>query len=127
MRLFLVRHAEAAPGEPDELRTLTDDGRATARGLGEQLKAEHPDSVVSSPFLRARETADSIARAVGLTAEVDERLAPGADGDVMRVVAEGKGEAVVVVGHQPDLSEAVFMLTGRVQQFAPGELHTVEL
>ena len=127
MRLFLARHAEAAPGEPDELRTLTDDGRAAARGLADRLKAEQPDAVVSSPFLRARETADAIARAVGLTAEVDERLAPGADGDVMRAVAEGKGAAVVVVGHQPDLSEAVFMLTGCVQQFAPGELHTVEL
>jgi phosphohistidine phosphatase len=127
MRLFLVRHAEAAPGEPDELRALTDDGRASARALGERLKGEHPDAVVSSPFLRARETADAIARATDLVADVDERLAPGADGDAVRAAAEARGDAVVVVGHQPDCSEAVFMLTGRVQQFAPGELHTVEL
>jgi phosphohistidine phosphatase len=127
MRLFLVRHAEAAPGEPDELRTLTEAGRAVARAVGEQLRSEHPDAVVSSPLLRARETAEAIARANGLVAEVDERLAPGADGDIVRAVIDGKGEAVVVVGHQPDCSEAIFMLTGRVEQFAPGELRAVEL
>jgi phosphohistidine phosphatase SixA len=127
MRLFLVRHAEAAPGEPDELRTLTEAGRAVARAVGEQLRSEHPDAVVSSPLLRARETAEAIARANGLDAEVDERLAPGADGDIVRAVIDGKGEAVVVVGHQPDCSEAIFMLTGRVEQFAPGELRAVEL
>jgi phosphohistidine phosphatase len=127
MQLFLVRHAEAAPGEPDELRTLTEAGRAVARAVGEQLRSEHPDAVVSSPLLRARETAEEIARAAGLVAEVDERLAPGADGDIVRAVIEGRGEAVVVVGHQPDCSEAIFMLTGRVEQFAPGELRAVEL
>jgi phosphohistidine phosphatase SixA len=127
MRLFLVRHAEAAPGEPDELRTLTDAGRAVARAVGEQLRSEHPDAVVSSPLLRARETAEAIARASGLVPEVDDRLAPGADGDIVRAVIAGRGEKVVVVGHQPDCSEAIFMLTGRVEQFAPGELRAVEL
>ena len=46
MRVFLVRHAEAAPGDPDELRPLTEAGRTTARLLGEQLAVEHPDAVV---------------------------------------------------------------------------------
>jgi phosphohistidine phosphatase len=127
MRLYLVRHAEAAPGEPDELRTLTDAGRAAARTLGDQLQTVEPSAVLSSPLLRARETADAIARASGIEAEVDERLAPGADGDVVRAVIEGRGEAVVVVGHQPDCSEIIFTLTGRLEQFAPGELHVVEL
>ena len=78
VRLFLVRHAEAAPGEPDELRPLTAAGRDAARALGERLAAEQPDAVVSSPLLRARETADLIARACKLDATTDERLAPGA-------------------------------------------------
>jgi phosphohistidine phosphatase SixA len=42
-------------------------------------------------------------------------------------VVQGRGDAVVVVGHQPDCSEAVFVLTGRLEQFAPGELHVIEL
>ena len=58
VRLFLVRHAEAAPGEPDELRRLTAAGRDAARALGEQLAPQHPTAVVSSPLLRARETAE---------------------------------------------------------------------
>ena len=63
VRLVLVRHAEAAPGEPDELRPLTPDGREAARELGEQLAADdvRPDAVLTSPLLRARETAPSSA------------------------------------------------------------------
>jgi phosphohistidine phosphatase SixA len=126
VRLFLVRHAEAAPGEPDDLRPLTGAGRTAARALGERLKAERPEAVLSSPLLRARETADAIARAVGLASEADERLAPGADADAVTAAIAGRGEAVVV-GHQPDCSEIVFALTGRQVQFAPGELHVVIL
>lgn len=125
MRLFVVRHAEAAPGEPDDLRPLTDAGRAAARALGEALAAERPDTVVSSPLLRARETAEAIARASGLEATSDERLAPGATADGVRALA--RGGTVVVVGHQPDCSEIVLALTGRAVSFAPGAMHEVEL
>jgi phosphohistidine phosphatase SixA len=125
--LFLVRHAEAAPGDPDELRPLTGAGRKTARELGDRLRDERPEAVLSSPLLRARETAEAIARAAGVTAEPDERLAPGADADALRLAVAGRGEAVVVVGHQPDCSEIVLALTGRLRQFAPGALVEVEV
>jgi len=122
-----VRHAEAAPGEPDELRPLTDAGRTVARALGERLRTERPEAVLSSPLLRARETAEAIARAAGIAAEADERLAPGADADAVRAVVAGRGEPVVVVGHQPDCSEIVFALTGRQEPFAPGAFLEVAL
>ncbi|HXK15990.1 MAG TPA: histidine phosphatase family protein [Gaiellaceae bacterium] len=127
MRLFLVRHAEAAPGEPDELRPLTPAGRAVARDLGERLAPEHPDAVVSSPLLRARETAEQIARAAGLTAETDERLSPGATAEDLRAAVARRGETVVAVGHQPDCSAIVLTLTGREQDFAPGAVREVQL
>jgi phosphohistidine phosphatase len=127
MRLFLVRHAKAAPGEPDELRPLTSGGRKAARELGERLKAEQPQTVVSSPLLRARETAEAIAHAAGVEPETDERLAPGANADSVRTVVDGRAGPVVIVGHQPDCSEIVFALTGRVEEFAPGGVHMVEL
>jgi phosphohistidine phosphatase len=126
VRLFVVRHAEAAPGEPDDLRPLTDAGLAAAHALGDVLAEENLDAVVSSPLLRARETADAIARASGLEATADERLAPGATADDVRAVARA-GENIVVVGHQPDCSEIVLALTGREVSFAPGAMHEVEL
>jgi phosphohistidine phosphatase SixA len=127
MRLFLVRHAEAAPGEPDELRPLTPAGRAVARDLGERLASEHLDAVVSSPLLRARETAEQIARAAGLTPEADERLAPGATAEDLKAVIEGRGDTVVAVGHQPDCSALLLVLSGRELDFAPGAVHEVQL
>ena len=65
MRLYLVRHAEAAPGEPDELRPLTEGGRGQARALGKRLVSEDaaPAVILTSPLLRARETGDELARA----------------------------------------------------------------
>jgi phosphohistidine phosphatase SixA len=127
MRLFLVRHAEAAPGEPDELRPLTAAGRAVARDLGERLAAEHPDAVVSSPLLRARETAEQIARAAGVTPEADERLAPGATAEDLKAAVAGRGDTVVAVGHQPDCSAILLVLTGRELDFAPGAVHEADL
>src|SRR3954447_20172143 len=127
VRLFVVRHAEAAPGDPDELRPLTDGGRAAARALGDRLAGRDLDPVLSSPVLRAPETADAIARAAGLPAEPDERLAPGTDLDTVREAVAGRGEAVVTVGHQPDCSEIVLALTGERVSFEPGAVHEVDL
>jgi phosphohistidine phosphatase len=114
MRLYLVRHAKAERGEPDELRRLTPGGRAAARELGARLASDGvtPDAVLSSPLLRARETADEIARATGADAEPVELLRPGATaGDVTQAVA-GRGQTVVVVGHQPDCGRIAAELTG---------------
>lgn len=111
MRLVIVRHAEAGPGSPDELRTLTPRGRDQARELGRLLRAQGlaPDAVVSSPLLRAHETA----AALGLgEPTLDERLAPGATPADVRDAAAGRGDTVVVVGHQPDCGEAVSELAG---------------
>ena len=127
MRLFVVRHAEAAPGDPDELRPLTDAGRAAARALGDRLAEYGLDAVLLSPLLRARETAEAIARPTGLVAEPDERLAPGADADTVREAVAGRGDAVVTVGHQPDCSEIVLALSGERVSFGPGAVHEVEL
>jgi phosphohistidine phosphatase len=124
MRLLIVRHAEAAAGSPDELRPLTSKGREHARALGARLREEGfaADAVVSSPLLRARETAD----ALGLGApEVDERLAPGATPFDVRDAAIGRGETVVVVGHQPDCSRAVAALTGGDEPAFPPCAHAL--
>jgi phosphohistidine phosphatase len=114
MRLYLVRHAKAEQGEPDELRRLTPEGLAAARDLGRRLADDGvaPDAVLTSPLLRARETAEEIARATGGEAEPVELLRPGATAtDVTHAVA-GRGQTVVVVGHQPDCGRIAAELTG---------------
>jgi phosphohistidine phosphatase len=126
MRLLIVRHAEAAPGEPDELRTLTPEGREHARELGERLRHAGftADAVVTSPLLRARETATALALG---EPEVDQRLAPGASPDDVRDAAFGRGDSVVVVGHQPDCGQAVLELAGVEVSFPPAGSYELEL
>jgi phosphohistidine phosphatase SixA len=127
MRLILVRHAEAASGEPDDLRPLTPAGREAARVLGERLRAESPDAILSSPLLRARETAAAIATAAGIESEAEDRLGPGATADDIRAAVTGRGETVVAVCHQPDCGLAMVAFTGREVAFPPGGSAEVEL
>jgi phosphohistidine phosphatase len=114
MQLYLVRHAEATPGSPDELRPLSDEGLEQARDLGERLRNDGvvPDVVLTSPLLRARQTGEAIARATGSTQESDERLAPGATAETVREAISGRGERVIVVGHQPDCGRIAASLSG---------------
>jgi phosphohistidine phosphatase len=127
VRVFLVRHAEAAQGEPDELRALTAAGRDAARALGQRLAEARPAAVVSSPLLRARETAELIARGCNVAATTDERLAPGANADLLREAVGDRGDTVVAVAHQPDCSEIVVELTGRDAGFPPAGVAELDL
>src|SRR5204863_8975664 len=103
MRVFLVRHADAAPGEPDELRRLTPEGRDQARAVGERLAARgiRPGIVLTSPLLRARETGDAIAGELACASEPSDSLAPGATATGVQGAVAGRGESVCWVGYQP--------------------------
>jgi phosphohistidine phosphatase len=127
VRLVLVRHADAEPGEPDELRRLTSDGRRASRELGERLKREgmRPDAILTSPLLRARETGAELAKALEVTTEPHDRLAPGASVDDVRAAVEGRGETVVVVGHQPDCGQIAAELSGGPEPRFPAAGHVV--
>jgi phosphohistidine phosphatase SixA len=130
VRLYLVRHAESAPGHPDELRTLTAHGRVQAGELGARLAAapEPPAVVLSSPLLRARETAAAIARATGANLRLDERLAPGMTLASLRAAAwASAATTAVAVAHQPDCSTVALELTGRDPGFPPAGLAELEL
>ena len=130
MKVYLVRHADAAPGTPDELRPLTAAGREQARELGERLRDDgvEPDVILTSPLLRARETGDELARATGSHSEPVERLAPGATADDVRAAVAGRGESVVVVGHQPDCGRAAAELgDGEEPDFPPAGMVELDL
>ncbi len=128
MRLVLVRHAEAASGEPDELRPLTPVGRAQARRLADELAPTKPDAVLTSPLLRARQTAETIAKAAGIAAEPTPGLAPGATSDAVLLATAGRGETVVCVGHQPDCGLiAAELAGGQPPPFPPAGIAVIEL
>ena len=113
MRLYLVRHAEAAQGSTDELSPLTPAGREQARALAARLRAEgvRPNAIVTSPLVRARETGTLLGRELGIEPDVDARLAPGATAASVTEAIDGRGETVIVVGHQPDCSRIAAALT----------------
>jgi len=130
MKLYLVRHAEAAPGDPDELRPLTAEGREQARALGEQLAGDgvRVDALLTSPLLRARETAEELASRLAVQAEADDRLGPGATLESVRHAVAGRGDAVLIVGHQPDCGRIAAAVTGTEPgRVAPASVLTLEL
>jgi phosphohistidine phosphatase len=106
MDLILWRHADAEDGAPDLERRLTKKGRKQAGRVAAWLLARLPREfvVIASPAARAKETAE----ALGVRVKTVDQLAPGAS--VAKILkAAGwpdAGEAVVIVGHQPDLGRA---------------------
>jgi phosphohistidine phosphatase len=114
MRLYLIRHAIAAEADAkrwpdDRQRPLTREGarrfRRTAGTLVELIRAGGAvDRLLSSPLVRARETA-AILRRAGLPEPIEESvLAPGRTAArVLAVLRAHAVESIVVVGHEPDL------------------------
>jgi phosphohistidine phosphatase len=127
--VHLCRHATAADGEPDELRELTPQGVDQARALGRQLanSPDPPGVVLTSPLVRARQTAELVAEETGAEVRVEPLLAPGATVDALVSAVHDAGGPVATVGHQPDCSEIALAVTGRDPGFAPGGVARLEL
>ena len=83
--------------------------------------------MLTSPLLRARETAAAIATAAGAELRVDERLAPGASADDVVAAIDGADGTVVVVGHQPDCSEITAALGAGERDFPTAGMVEIEL
>jgi phosphohistidine phosphatase SixA len=113
VELYLVRHAHAGdPAKwsgPDERRPLSAKGRQQAERLARHLAAIRPelDVILSSPKVRARETADPIAAALGMDVQIDDRLGGGLTLAALdeALTEAGDPAAAMIVGHDPDFSE----------------------
>jgi phosphohistidine phosphatase len=125
--LYLVRHAHAGDSgawpEPDETRPLSAKGEKQARRVAAFLAraAVRPAVLLTSPKLRASQTAEPIAAALGMPARTEPLLASGADlEDVERIlVGAGDPPSVLLVGHDPDFSELAARLTGALSLPVP--------
>ena len=102
--------------------------RAAARGIA--TLGIGADVLLTSPLIRCRQTADIVGERLGLSPREDRRLAPGMDVDGLddALMAHAGAGAVMVCGHQPDLSEVVADLTGGgVVEFRKGSLALLDV
>jgi phosphohistidine phosphatase len=110
MELILWRHADAEDGAPDLERRLTGKGHKQAKRVAEWLRKRLPEKylLVSSPATRARETAGALEESF----ETFKELAPGASVEQILAAAgwPDRRKTVVLVGHQPDLGNAIAYL-----------------
>jgi phosphohistidine phosphatase len=123
MDLYLIRHAEAAAlgeggVENDEERPLTEAGEKQLGVIAKGLKRHgiQFDLVLTSPLVRARQTADGIVGALPASApevQVHDALSPGGRAKKLaRFLRKLNSERIALVGHQPDLGELAGWLVG---------------
>jgi phosphohistidine phosphatase len=120
IELHLLRHAHA--GDPmkwkgsDFDRPLSAKGRAQAERLGGLLARVgfEPDAILTSPKVRARETAELVADRLGVGVVPEDRLADTVTlADLEQILtAAGNPSRPVIVGHDPDFSELLALLVG---------------
>jgi phosphohistidine phosphatase len=123
--IWLLRHAEAEDGSPDEARRLTEKGEEQARIAGQALKklGVELEACFTSSRVRAEQTARLACESLGVEVTIDERL-NGGPFDV-RELSAGL-DHVMLVGHDPDFSMAVHALTGAQVRMKKGGIAAVE-
>lgn len=118
--LYLLRHAHA--GNPDRwtgddaMRPLSDKGRRQAERVARWLRAtdEPPDLFITSPKVRAVQTAEIVAEVLGVPVVEDPRVAGPLDPDLVDAIvdAAGRPERPCLVGHDPEFSSLLGELIG---------------
>lgn len=125
--IWVLRHgdAEETSDEGDFGRELTEKGRRQAADAGRALAAlgASVETCLTSPRVRAEQTAALACEALGLQPEQAEDLSEGVP-DVAGLAA-GRGE-VLLVGHEPGLSSAIAQLTGGSVRLRKGGVAGIE-
>ena len=120
--LWLLRHAEAEEGRPDDERPLTERGVRQAELAGRALArlGTEIDTCLTSPKLRALQTAQLACDPLGVEPTVEPALC-GEPFDVHELIA-GRGDNVMLVGHDPSFTFTVHDLTGAQSRLRKGGL-----
>jgi phosphohistidine phosphatase len=115
--VLLVRHGKAEDFGPlgDRARALTAEGRREFRDHAKRLPAKiRVSGVITSPLVRAVQTAEILALAMGLDdVRVAKELSTDADADSLIGLAREVGTGWALVGHNPTIAEALALLVGR--------------
>ena len=122
MEVYFLRHGDAGSRESwkgsDASRPLSDEGaaRMEREAAAMALLQLPPDVILSSPLVRARQTAEIVARALNLAEAltIEERLSPGFGIDELgSIMREHRGaQALMLVGHEPDFSTVIAACIG---------------
>ncbi len=125
--IYLLRHGDAEPdqGAGDAARRLTERGEAQAIAAGQAIAklGLEIDTCLTSPRVRAFETATLACQALGLPVEIAEPIGHG-DYDTLELTA-GRGDTLIV-GHEPVLSAEVARLTGANVKMKKGGLAVIK-
>ncbi len=118
-QLYILRHGTAiphgTPGVPDAERPLTPKGEKRIKEVGRGLAAFglQLDRIVTSPLPRARRTAQLVAQELGLIDRLETSSVLSADSDSQTIrdwLREGHPDRLMIVGHNPSLSDLVGLL-----------------
>lgn len=118
-RIYLLRHAEAAPAEPGQRdfdRPLSEKGYGDAEIIADKAadKGYRPDLLISSTALRCRDTADAVHRAVGVALDVRyvDALYDATVDTYLEIIDAQEATAVMLVGHNPTMEQVLETLIG---------------
>lgn len=123
MILYVIRHGIAvdrtdpkSPADPERPLTARGVQKTRSAALGWRELGAKPDAIVTSPYLRAAQTAEIFAEAVGFPLEkirVSESLKPGGNpAEAMREVARLRAKEVACFGHAPHVDMMIAHLAG---------------
>lgn len=129
MKIYLIRHSNAVdhgtPGyEDDSLRPLTENGRDKMKKIASALinLGLKPDLIVSSPYVRAKQTAEILGKVLKYKKElaISDALVPMGNADNISAEINEKYsvDELVLVGHEPCLSSLISMLVTRNSNLA---------
>lgn len=128
-RFYLLRHAEAEPSSGDDAaRRLTPEGAARFAALAAAVAGQVTVTrVLTSPLARARETGALLAGATGAALEEEPALAAGASsGQELLALARRRGGGIALVGHNPEIAEAVAAVARRHLAVSAGTIAAVD-
>jgi phosphohistidine phosphatase len=123
--LWLLRHADAADGHPDDERPLTERGITQAQNVGRALErlGVNLDACLCSPKLRAVQTAQYACAPLGVEVTIEPRLS-GEPFDVAELTV-GLDD-VLLVGHDPSFTLTLYNLTGAQARMRKGGLAGIQ-
>ena len=133
-QLWILRHGEAVPHDSrpsDDDRELTPRGERQAEAAGVALARLGVElaACYTSPKVRARDTARLACRSLGVEPGIADSLSGGFDRDDLRelLLAHDAGDDVMLVGHEPDLSQLIHDYTGARVDMRKGGLAALQL